>query len=217
MKNLKFTLSDILVLVLLVIIVVQYCSTPEPINPNQEFISVDGRKYEVIERKGDTTDIIKVDSGIKINLPEPQIIYKDRIVYLDTPVDTTEILKDYFATRVYTDVIYLSDSLGKVIIIDTVSENKIINRIWQSEITKRYITNTTIVKDPPRTEVYYGFKAGFDKSQLLSSVSTGLLLKNKKDNILSTSIGVKNNSVFNNSVEPYIEFGYYKKIKLGKR
>lgn len=221
MKNIN--LSNILVLVLLIIVIVQYCSPPKTIDPNRDTIIIDGKEHEVIDRKSDTTDIIKIDTGTNTNLIPKEIVYRDKIVEKImvvekfVEVDTTEILRDYFAKRVYNDVIHFADSLGNITIIDTVSENRITSRTHRIEYTERTIDNTIIVKEPKRNEVYYGFKSALDKNQLVSSVSTGLLIKNKSEKIISLNIGVRNNAVFNNSVEPYVEGGLFWKIKLGKR
>jgi hypothetical protein len=221
MKNNVITLNNIIILVLLIIIVVQYCSPPKTIDPNIDTIIIDGKEHEVLDRKSDTTDIIKIDTGTNTNLIPKEIIYRDKVVekivekFVD--VDTTEILRDYFAKKVYSDVIYFADSLGNISIVDTVSENRITSRTHRIEYTERTIDNTIIVKEPKRNEIYYGFKTALDKNQLVSSVSTGLLIKNKREKIISLNVGIRNNAIFNDNIEPYVEGGLFWKIKLGKK
>jgi len=52
---------------------------------------------------------------------------------------------------------------------------------------------------------------------MISSFSVGALLKNKQDKIFSVSAGVRNNSVFNSEMTPYVEGGLYWKVNLRKK
>ena len=75
-----------------------------------------------------TLDTLYVYDTIQHNIPDTipyYIIKRDTVIYRDTvftDVDTANILKDYFATHIYTRE--WMDTLLKVILLDTITQNK---------------------------------------------------------------------------------------------
>jgi hypothetical protein len=188
------------------------------VNTGGGTVKIDGTKYDVVKTIIDT-----------IYLPDTRIIYRrgkdiyhDTTIYVNVPVtmpvDTAEILKEYYAQNVYSDSLKLKDSLGYITIVDTVSQNMIVGRTWNTNIKNRTITNTVYIKEKPRNKVYYGFGLGLNKQQLFSSLETGFILNTKKDQIYKLDVGV-NNGTFgseNFGLLPFVKVGTYIKIRVKK-
>ena len=145
-------------------------------------------------------------------------IYHDTTIYVQLPkepIDTLSILKNFYAKNVFKDTIILSDSLGVVVVLDTISKNKILHRTYNTKVSQRYIKDMMIVKDAGRNQVYYGPILGFDRVNFLNSVGGGILLKTKNDKIYQLGLGVTN-PPGNYSLSPFINGGLFWKIKLKK-
>jgi len=101
-------------------------------------------------------------------------------------IDTTEILKDYFATYVYEDVQKL-DSLN-LTIRDSISQNKIASRSIRYELI--YPT-TTITKETylNNREFYWGLGLQGSVNQL-NYVGGELMYKTKKKQMYGVGVGV---------------------------
>ena len=116
------------------------------------------------------------------------------------------------------DVINVPDSLGIVALNDTISQNKILGRTFNASVKQRTIKETTIVKELPKTKIFYGLEGGFNKADVVSSVGAGVLINTKKDKIYQLGLGVNNQTTdgINGGFSPYIRGGVYWKIKLKK-
>jgi hypothetical protein len=204
------TLPNLLIVLLLAVVLFQTCGGNKD-SKKQEIIKVDGKKYELLKHEIDTQYITKEKTVYK----QGEDIAVEVIVHDTIPqnIDTTLILKDFFAKRVYNDTLKLDDSLGLVTILDTISENKILSRTWTAKVIQKEIKETIIVKDLPKTQAYFGGNATFNRSDLLSGVGVGLLIKNKKDRIYQISTGLAGQTT---NLNPYLNFGMYWKIKLKK-
>jgi hypothetical protein len=120
------------------------------------FFIFDKSKYignePIIVTKVDTVyskdTIVKIKKGKDI----PFEIYR---VLEDTIHDTIQVLSDYYATRVYKDTITQDSS--KFYIQDSISQNKILNRVFKAEIAYKTIYQTTTITKPERNAIYLGF------------------------------------------------------------
>ena len=213
MKKL-LNLKNIAIAVLVVIVLLEYFN-PGGKMPGRT-IRIDGKKYEVIKHEIDTIDIVKT----KVVTKKGEDIYHETIkeVIIPTIVDTQALLHDYFAKNIYKDTLQLPDSLGTIAMIDTITQNKILGRTFNASVKQRTIKETMIVKELPKTQVYYGLTGGFNKADVVSNVGAGLLIKTKKDKIYNLGIGVSNrvSDGTNGTLSPYIGGGVYWKIKFKK-
>jgi len=215
MKNL-FNLKNIAIVILAAIILVEIF-VPNGVLPGKT-IRIDGKKYEVIKHTIDTVDVLKT----KIVTKKGKDIYHDTTIYVpvptDKPIDTLSILKEFYAMNVYKDVLTLPDSLGTISLIDTISQNKILGRTYNASVKQRTIKETTIVKELPKTQLYWGLNSNFNKQDFVSSIGTGLILKTKKDKLYQVNLGVNNQTTdgTNGTFSPYIGAGVYWKIRLKK-
>jgi hypothetical protein len=170
-------------------------------------IKVNGKKYEVVDHRRDTTYITrdsivyKKGKDIKVEVKVP--------VYIPANVDTQGILKDYFARRFYVDTLDLGEK-SFVIVKDTITENKILSRVFESSITERIINDTLFLVEPPKRQMFVGFQMGFDKKDIFNYGGLNLLYKDKKDKIFGLGLGINSNS------QPTIMGSMNWKIKLKK-
>lgn len=181
-----------------------------------KIISVDGKKYELVKHTIDTVEVIKT----KVVTKRGRNIYHERIkeVRIPAKIDTLAVIRAYYSKNIYKDTLYLPDNLGTVSLIDTISKNRIQGRTFSAKVKQRIVTETTIVKELPRTQLYYGISGGFNKTDILSNVAAGFLLKTKSDQIYQLGIGVSNTvgTTPNSKLTPYIGAGAYWKIKIKK-
>jgi hypothetical protein len=207
-------IKNIAIVLLIVIVAFQQCGGNK--KGTGEIVKVDGKKYELIKHTIDTVEVIKT----KIVTKKGADIYHETIkeVIIPTIVDTAALLKDYFAKNIYNDTLHLPDSLGYVFLTDTITQNKIEGRTFNASVKQRTIKETTIVKELPKMQVYFGFNGGFNKVDVVSHIGTGVLVKTKKDKIYQINAGVANRVTdgTNGTLSPYIEAGVYWKIKLKK-
>lgn len=202
MKKL-ITIPNLLILILIGIIVFDKCT----LSKKPEIIKVDGKPYEVIKWKVDTQYVPK-----KFIVTKPgETIIKDTTIYVEVPqkIDTLEILRGFFAKNVYKDTLRLPDSLGIVSLVDTISQNKILYRTFSANVREKIITDTKIVKELPKIQVYMGFNTQLSKPDFFNSVGGSILLKTKNDKIFQLGGGVTSNNL-----SPYVSGGIYWKLKF---
>ena len=208
--------KNIAIVALILFILLQWFN-PGGIIPGKK-VYIAGKAYEVIKHEIDTVDIVKT----KVVTKKGEDIYHETIVekevIIPTIVDTAALLKDYYSKVLYKDTLVLPDSLGTVSLLDTISQNKIFGRTFNASVKQRTIKETLIVKELPKTQVYYGLTGGFNKADVVSNVGAGLLIKTKKDKIYNLGVGVSNRVTdgTNGTLSPYIGGGVYWKIKFKK-
>jgi hypothetical protein len=209
--------KNIAIAALVIYILLQWFN-PGGVMPGGRTIRIEGKKYEIIKHEIDTVDIVKT----KVVTKKGDDIYHETIVekevFIPAVIDTAALLKDYYSKVLYKDVLVLPDSLGTVAVTDTISQNRILGRTFNANVKQRTIKETTIVKELPKTKVFYGLEGGFNKADFVSSVGAGVLINTKKDKIYQLGLGVDNRTTdgTNGSFSPYIRGGVYWKIKLKK-
>lgn len=200
----------IIILVLIGVIVVQQCTSGG--DSDKPLVNVDGKNYELLKHKIDTV----VVEHTQIKYKKGNDIYHETIVEkekrVEVPVylkgDTVRIVQEYSKKVLYKDKLVLDNDLGTIEVTDTISQNKIIGRKWNAQIKERTITDTKIVKELPKNQVFAGISGVVGNSNVL--VGPQLTLKTKKDNIYGLNIYVDNN------LNKYIGVNLAWKIKLKK-
>ncbi len=189
LKKLDFKTLMILCLII-IILLLRMCDGESNEVKKGDTIKVNGKKYEVVDHKRDTTYITrdsiiyKKGKDIKVEVKVP--------VYVPANVDTQEILKDYFSRRFYIDTLDLGQK-SFVIVKDTITENKILSRVFESSITERIINDTLFLVEPPKRQMFIGFQMGFDKKDIINYGGLSLLYKDKKDKIFGLGLGINSN------------------------
>ena len=213
MKKL-LNLKNIAIALLIVVVVFQQCGGNK--KGTGEIVKVDGKKYELIKHEIDTIEVVKT----KVVTKKGEDIYHETIkeVNIPTIIDTHALLHDYFAKNIYKDTLQLPDSLGIVSLIDTITQNKILGRTFNASVKQRVIKETTIVKELPKTKIFYGLEGGFNKVDVVSHLGFGVLINTKQDKIFHLGIGAANRTTDGTSgaLAPYIGGGVYWKLKLKK-
>jgi hypothetical protein len=213
MKKL-LNIKNIALILLIVIVIFQQCGGNK--KGTGEIVKVDGKKYELIKQETDTIEVVKT----KVVTKKGEDIYHETIKEVTIPaiVDTQALLQDYFAKNIYKDTLQLPDSLGIVSLIDTITQNKILGRTFNASVKQRVIKETTIVKELPKTKLFYGFEGGFNKADVVSHLGFGVLVNTKKDKMFHLGLGVANRTTDGTSgaLSPYIGGGVYWKLKLKK-
>jgi hypothetical protein len=137
------------------------------------------------------TEVVTKWDTLKVTEKEyvPKYIRKT-IVDIDTfqaPIDTISILKDYYAKYFYTDTIKI-DTLGTIIVNDTVTRNLISMRDVQSNI---FIPTTTITNTVYlyKHEFYGGFSVGAT-NQAVQNINGEFLYVNKKRDAYGFGVGL---------------------------
>jgi len=200
----------IIILILIGVIVVQQCTSNN--DTDKPTVTVDGKKYELLKHKIDTV----VVDHFKTKYLKGEDIYHETIVEkekrVEVPVyvkgDTIRIVEDYHKKVLYKDKLVLDNDLGTIELTDTISMNKIIGRKWNAQVKERTITDTKIVKELPKNQVYVGVGGVVGNSLVLAGPT--LSLKTKKDNIYGLNVYVDNN------LNKYIGVNLAWKIKLKK-
>jgi hypothetical protein len=208
--------KNIAIAALIIFVLLQWFNPGDILPGKKVFIA--GKAYEVIKHEIDTVDIVKT----KVVTKKGEDIYHETIVekevIIPAVIDTMALLKDYYSKVLYKDTLVLPDSLGIVALNDTISQNKILGRTFNASVKQRTIKETTIVKELPKTKVFYGLEGGFNKADFVSSVGAGVLINTKKDKIYQLGLGVNNQTTdgTNGGFTPYVRGGVYWKIKLKK-
>jgi hypothetical protein len=195
----------LVIIVLVGIIVIRQCSGPNVVE----------RERVVTVTNVDTT---YVDKETVVTKPG-KTIYVDKIIYVPvtTPIDTPTILADYFAKIHYIDTLKLDDSLGTVIVKDTITQNRIESRTYIASVRERTIhrDSTIYIYPTPKIQVYWGGNLAVSKMQLPHMVSGGIILKTKSDNIYQLNLGLIDGGEL--GVTPFVGGGLYWKIRIKKR
>jgi len=208
--------KNIVIAALIIFVLLEWLN-PGGVMPGKK-VFIAGKAYEVIKHDIDTVDIVKT----KIVTKKGEDIYHETIVekevIIPAIIDTLALLKDYYSKVLYKDTLILPDSLGIVALNDTISQNKILGRTFNASVKQRTIKETTIVKELPKTKIFYGLEGGFNKADVVSSVGAGVLINTKKDKIYQLGLGVNNKTTDGTTggFTPYIRGGVYWKIKLKK-
>ena len=208
--------KNIAIAALIIFVLLQWFN-PGGILPGKK-VFIAGKAYEVIKHEIDTVDIVKT----KVVTKKGEDIYHETIVekevIIPAVIDTMALLKDYYSKVLYKDTLTLPDSLGIVALNDTISQNKILGRTFNASVKQRTIKETTIVKELPKTKLFYGLEGGFNKADFVSSVGAGVLINTKKDKIYQLGLGVTNQTTdgTNGGFTPYVRGGVYWKLKLKK-
>lgn len=197
--------SIIILVLIFVLLLTRMCSSP---TPNAPTVKVDGKKYEVVKH---TVDTVLVPHNTTVYKPG-KTIYKETTIYVNVPskINKDSIVKEYYGKVIYKDTLHLGKNEGYVSITDTVSQNKIVGRVWGNHINTTIIKDNTIVKELPRTQIYVGGMLGGDKSDPINFIGPAILVKTKQDHIYTLAAGYGDNGTLS------VQVGLFWKIKLHK-
>ena len=190
MKKYLNSLQTVLILILALIILLQsQCSRKDPVEPEV---------IVTIETKWDTVEVEKVSY-----IPKWRTKVVTEYDTIPRDVDTVAILKDYYARYFYTDTLTL-DTLGYVVLNDTITKNSILNRSFISTIK---IPTTIITKEIylNKREFYWGLGVHGRPDQL-NYVGGEFMYKAKNKQVYGLGVGL------NQDLQPIVGGRMYWKI-----
>lgn len=192
MRKLFNNIQSVIIIVLIIVIFLQQqCSGPSTglnlFNKNlKQPTPIGSTVITKIKTKWDT---IKIDNLIYVPKWKTHIITEYDTI-LTTNIDTLSILKDYYTKYFYADTLDL-DTLGNIVINDTISQNLI---TFRKIIPNIYIPTTTIERDLliSKNEFYYGFGLAGNKQQF-NYIGGELLWRNKRKKVIGLGVGINQN------------------------
>jgi hypothetical protein len=204
----KISVSEILVIVLLIIILLQRCGSSKHTDaPEQASIKRDTvwvhtdstitRQPQIIK-----TITVPVEQWNTEYLPDTSSMSKLIAQY-------NELANKFLALNIHSDSLVI-DSIGKVFITDTVTTNMIKNRKLIYDFKFPIITNTITIPEPKRTQWYVGGSIQGEQGNLISEINANLLIKNKKDQMFGGYVGI------NTSGALHIGLSSFWKIRIKK-
>jgi hypothetical protein len=173
-------------------------------NKDRELITVNGKVYELLSREVEVIEVEKVVTEYKAGNTIYVEVEVPLEIFIPADVDTMEVLKDYYTTRIYSDTLKV-DSLGYVAIRDTISQNKIIGRWYDARITERTIRETITVKDLPKTQIWVGIGSSTNLT-----VAGNLSVITKRQKNIGVDIGLY---LDDDNLSPYIGVRYLWQIR----
>ncbi len=205
-----FDLRNILIIILLMIIIIEYCN-PKGIMPNRvvyqtKVDSISYMEYDTVEYE------VEVEVPVEVPIEIPVEVK----VEVEKSVDTAEILKIFYIKNNVTETITLPNDVGSFTLNETISENKIIDRkLVNPKLKKQIIQDTLRIPENPKNKFYYGFNFSSNIEDVVNSIGVGVMMKTKTDKIYRIDLGV-NNRVIDGTLgrfSPYVGGGVYWKIK----
>ena len=187
----------ILVLIIVILLLRQCSGDGGEITPSEPTI------VTKVETKYDT---ITIDKKVYVPKWKTKIVTQVDSILVNTPIDTLEVLKDYYAKNVFVDKIEL-DSLGFVTITDTIWKNTLFNRLVESELIIPTTTVTQTEYINPR-EFYVGFGLNGTSKQF-NYIGGSILYRTKKKQAFGLGIGL------NDQFQPILSTQFL--WKLGKK
>lgn len=183
-------LPSIIIILLVLIILIQRCSSgnniPVNINTHDTITSI---QYVYVKDSGHSKPIyIK---GGRDTILENTIEYVPSEDYSDLLVQFNDLKIALLSKNIYKDEIPI-DTFGNIKITDTIQRNIIVGRGWITDIKipEKTITITNNIYPKPKRQLYIGGGIFLSQSELIKQINVGLLLKNKKDQIYSVSAGI---------------------------
>ena len=182
MKNYFKNIQSLLIVVLAILLLLQRgCSSTPKVEP---------KVITKVETKWDT---VKITETKYVPKWKTKIEYRWDTIPLPLSIDTINVINDYFSKYSYIDTINF-DSLGYVMVIDTITQNQITGRNVQSNllIPTTTVTNTTYLY---KRELFWGVAVGgminpVQNESPINYVSGELMYVNKKRNVYGFGLGV---------------------------
>ena len=163
-------------------------------------------------------DTISVDSlvEVEVEVEVPYEVEKRVEIPVIQSVDTMEILKVFYTKNIQKNVLNLPNGAGTITLTDTISQNKIVGRYFESKIKKQIVKDTLRLPEEKKNKVYFGVNTQVDRPNLINGLGMGLLYQTKEDKIFKVGVGVNNwvKDGVNGTFTPYVDAGIYWKIKV---
>lgn len=195
-------ISLIVILLLVIIILVRGCSPTTIEKPKVVTKTIYIKHDSIIYTKPLVVfaEPVKIPGDIKF-IPDTN--------YNKLKEQYQELLSHYYTKNVQKDSLKI-DSIGYVLVTDTVYNNLVESRLYEYSIQHPVITTTITLPPPARNQIYIGGSLEGNTTNIINQINAGLLLKNKRDQIYGVYAGLNKDG--------QLQFGVqlYWKIKLRK-
>ena len=187
----KISISDILIVALLIIILLQKCSGGSPENPTAPQITKDTVWVHTDSTITTKPQLIKtIPYAVPIDRWNTEYLPDSNYVLLIKQYET--LVRELLAKNVSSDSIKI-DSIGHIYITDTISKNQIVSRTTHYNLKYPVITNTVIIPEAKKGQVYIGMGIGGVGQDLINKINLGLMYKNKQDVMFGPTLSVEQN------------------------
>ncbi len=179
MKYIKDNLTGLLVLVLLLTLFIERCNKPvEPTPPPKIVRDTVWVKHDsVVYSKPQLVETIQMSS-------KDSLIYVPDTNYSKLVLQYQEVVNQLLIKNIQVDSVRI-DTNGYVKIVDTVQKNLIVGRSTQVSVKYPVVKETITLYPKPVNQVYIGGDVEGSQTSLINQVRTGVILKNKKDQIFT--------------------------------
>jgi len=169
------------------------------------------------DKKADFTDmsnynkIKEVHDTLYIKTYRKTYIKGDSIPFVIIDVDTTTIhdtafiMYDYNLSRAYSDTIKQDSNI--FVINDTISQNSIKSRSFESKITEKTIYVKEFYAEKAKYRLFYGIRGDFSPSNGLEVLSPGLMLSAKNKALIGLNLNINKNNNISYSGSLYFKIG----------
>lgn len=148
----------------------------------------------------------KIVKTISVRYKERSAEYLPDTNYKKLVIQYNKLVDKYLASNIYKDSLKI-DSIGYIVVNDTVSNNLLKKRSFEYNI--KYPKVIEYVPEKKRNQIYYG--GGFVLGdQSLESINIGAILKTKKDHIWGLNIGVNSNQQIIYGIQSYWKLSFRK-------
>ena len=192
---------NLLIIVIALLIFLKSCETSSDIKnikPRRDTVWIHKDSLIYSKPKILKTIIVKYKDKSPEYLPDTN--YKKLVVQYNTLVDK------FLASNIYKDSLKI-DSLGYVIVNDTISNNLLKKRSFAYNF--KYPKVIEYVPEKKRAQIYYGGGAVLG-DQSLQAINIGAILKTKKDHIWGVNVGINSNQQIIYSVQTYWKLSFRK-------
>ena len=169
------------------------------------------------DKKADFTDmsnynkIKEIHDTVYLKTYRKSYIKGDSIPFVIIDVDTTTIhdtafiMYDYNLSRAYSDTIKQDSNI--FVINDTISQNSIKSRSFESKITKKTIYVKEFYAEKAKYRLFYGIRGDFSPSNGLEVLSPGLMLSAKNKALIGLNLNINKNNNISYSGSLYFKIG----------
>jgi hypothetical protein len=193
-----------IILVLVFIILLQRACTPKcpEVSTPEPGVHVDTVYKDIVKTETKRVTIHKTDTQY---VREPWMVPDTNYAALKQQFEN--LVAKYASKNIYQDTIYI-DSIGTVVLTDTVRKNMLAQRLYIHNYKIPTITVTKTIPLPPKRQVYVGGAVGATYPVAVSNVQAGILFKNKKDQIFGLSAGLDTRGIMTYSLSSYWKISF---------
>jgi hypothetical protein len=173
--------------------------------------------FHKTDKKADFSDmsnynkIKEIHDTVYLKTYRNRYIKGDSIPFVIIDVDTTTIhdtafiMYDYNVSRAYSDTINQDSNI--FVINDTISQNRIKSRSFESKITEKTIYVKEYYAEKAKYRLYYGIRGDFSQSNGLEVLSPGLMLNAKNKALIGLNLNINKNNNMSYSGSLYFKIG----------